>query len=388
MLNGIIIIIGYYTFFHGVDYMNFKKLEMFLEDIEKEGCPFFGLKIVYKGEEVYKKICGLREDKSPAGYDDVFFLYSCTKVVTAVAAMQMVEKGKFCLDDPVSKYIPEFEKLYAWESRVPVEKVLTIRHLLTMTSGYNYNFGKENLKKVSQDKNATTLDVVKAMAKDYIEFFPGDIFCYGFGLDIVAAIVEVVSGMKFGEYVKKNIFEPLKMNNTTFEKDEKIIEKMLPQYRYNESEKSFNLVDKTNPFTLTDKFESGGAGLIGTINDYTKLVTVLANYGTSKDGYKLLSKESIDAMKTNHLTNEKLMEYFFKKDGGYGYGLGVRTLIDNSKTGAPLGEFGWDSAACAYSMIDVENNVGVFFGCHTLGWGKGYQHHNKIRDLVYECLEF
>lgn len=366
--------------------MDFEKLDLFLKDVENKGCPFLGIKVVYKGKEVYKNIFGLREDKTPADYDDMFFLYSATKVITAVAAMQCVENGKFSLDDPVYKYIPEFENLYAWASRMPVERKLTIRHLLTMTSGYNYDLNKENIKKAIEDKNATTQIVVKAMAKDHIECYPGDMFCYGLGLDILAAIIEVVSGMTYGEYLKKNIFEPLGMENMTFKRDEKIIEKMLPQYWYDEKEKAFKLAKKENGFTLTDRFESGGAGLVGNINDYTKFVKVLANYGVTESGYKLLSKESIDAMRTNHLITEDLMRNFYKKDDGYGYGLGVRTLIDNSKTKAPLGEFGWDSAACAFCSIDVENNLGFFIGCHTLGWGEGYQNHMKIRDLVYECL--
>ncbi len=368
--------------------MDFTKLDLFLKNVEEKGCPFLGIKVFYKGEEVYKNIFGKREDNSPADYDDMFFLYSCSKVITAVAAMQMIEKGKFSLDDPVSKYIPEFQNLVAWESKMPVERVLTIRHLLTMTSGFNYNLEKENIKEAIKDKNASTLKVVKAIAKDHIECYPGDCFTYGLGLDVLGAVIEVTSGMKFGEYLKKNIFEPLHMENTTFKIDESVLSKMLPQYWYNEAENKFVLAEKKNSFTLTDKFESGGAGLVCTVNDYAKFVRVLANYGVTDDGYVLLQKDSIDQMKTNHLITETQMRDFYKKGDGYGYGLGVRTLIDNSKTKAPLGEFGWDSAACAFCLVDVHNNIGVFIGCHTLGWGEGYANHVKIRDLVYDCLDF
>ena len=367
--------------------MNFEKLDLFIEKIKNDGCPFYGIKVAKDGKEVYEKIFGKRSDGTNADYDDLFYMYSATKVITAVAAMQCVEKGLFSLDDAVGKYIPVFENLYAWESHVPVEKTLTIRHLLTMTGGFNYNLKKENIKEAMQNKKASTLEIVNAIGRDYVENFPGDIFCYGLGLDVLGGVIEVVSGMSFAEYVKKNIFEPLGMNVSTFKVDENIVQKILPQYWYDDKEKAFKLAHQSNNFIFSDNYESGGAGLIGNINDYMKFAKTLANYGVSENGYKLISKESIDAMKTNYLVTDKLMEYFFKKDGGYGYGLGVRTLIDNSKTGAPLGEFGWDSAACAYVLIDVENNVSVFVGCHTLGWGEGYQHHNTIRDIVYECLD-
>ncbi len=367
--------------------MNFEKLDLFIKKIKDDGCPFYGIKVVKDGKEVYENVFGKRKDGTNADYDDLFFMYSASKVITAVSAMQLVEKGKISLDDPVGNYIPEFKKLYAWESRVPIEKTLTIRHLLTMTGGFNYNLEKENIKEIIKNKNASTIDVVKAIGKDYVENFPGDMFCYGLGLDILGAVIEVVSGMKFAEYVEKNIFEPLDMKNSTFRYNESLNERILPQYWYDDKEKAFKLAHQNNNFIFTDNYESGGAGLIGNINDYIKFVKALANYGVAENGYKLLSKESIDAMKTNHLVSEELMRNFFKKDSGYGYGLGVRTLIDNSKTGAPLGEFGWDSAACAYVLVDVENNVGVFIGCHTLGWGEGYQHHVSIRDLVYECLD-
>ena len=102
--------------------MNFEKLDLFIKKIKEDGCPFYGIKVLCKGEEVYKNVFGLRKDGTNADYDDMFFLYSATKVITAVAAMQCVESGKFLLDDPVYKYIPEFENLYAWASRMPVEK--------------------------------------------------------------------------------------------------------------------------------------------------------------------------------------------------------------------------------------------------------------------------
>lgn len=363
--------------------MNFKKIEDFLDKMKSQGVPFAGIKVVYKDEIVFEKIFGKREDGTDAGFDDLFFFYSATKVITAVAAMRLVEQGKLGIDDPVYKYIPEFKQMVIGAERIPAKNTLTIRHLMSMTNGYGYDFNAKYLKVACQNKQASTLEVVKEMAKDSLYFEPGEKFCYGFGLDIIGAVIEVVTGMKFGEYVKKNIFEPLGMDNSYYKVTDEIYKKILPQSRYNDKTGMFDPVEKKNQFILTDNFESGGAGLISCINDYTKFVAALSNYGTAKKGYKLISHESIDKMREDNL-GERVKD-FWKPD--YSYGLGVRTLINNENSRSPLGEFGWDSAACSYTLDDVENNLGIFFGCHTLGWDEGYQHHIKIRDLVYECLD-
>lgn len=367
--------------------MNFEKLDSHMKKMQEEGIPLTSVSVYYKGDVVYKNIFGYREDgKTPIKSNEPFFLYSCSKVITASAAMRLVEEGKLDLDAPVAKYIPEYETVYIGKDKVPAKNTMTVRHLLTMTSGYGYDFDAENITKASQNKSASTMDIIKALAKDSIYFEPGTRFCYGFGLDIIGAIIEVVSGMKFSEYLSKNIFIPLGMNDTTFKLTADDKEKMWPQYRYDEKNKKFRNEPKENIFIFTDEFESGGAGLISTSDDYIKFVAALANYGVSSDGYHLLSKESIDEMRKNYLTNDELLKDYFKKDQGYGYGLGVRTLINNNDSRSPIGEFGWDSAACAFNLVDVDNDLAIFIGCHVLGWGEGYANHYVIRDLVYDCL--
>ena len=362
--------------------MNFNKLSDYINAIENEGAPFFGIKVLYKGDVVFDRIFGSREDGSNADYDDLFFMYSCTKVITAVAAMQLVERGLLDLEAPVFKYIPEFKNMVVGRERIPAKNTLTIRHLMSMTSGYGYHFGEEYLKDCEKNK-LKTLDVIKRMAEKNLNFEPGTKFEYGFGLDIIGAVIEVVSGMTYGEYVKKNIFNPLGMDNCYFKADCSIKERILPQYRYNEQTGKFDAEEKRNPFILTENFEAGGAGLIGNINDYVKFIKVLASNGKSDDGFQLIKPETIDLMREDNL-NEKVKDFW---KPGYSYGLGVRTLIDAESSKSPIGEFGWDSAACAYCLADTKNNLGVVIGCHTLGWGNGYQHHIAIRDLVYECLD-
>jgi CubicO group peptidase (beta-lactamase class C family) len=141
---------------------------------------------------------------------------------------------------------------------------------------------------------------------------------------------------------------------------------------------------------LSDNYESGGAGLISTSNDYILFLDAMCNGGVSREGYKLLSLESINEMRTDQLHGASKKDFGLLEKFGYSYGLGVRTLVDREISGArsPLGEFGWDGAAGAYALIDVENRMAIFYAQHVLGCGYAYGIvHPKIRDLAYEMLQ-
>jgi CubicO group peptidase (beta-lactamase class C family) len=135
--------------------------------------------------------------------------------------------------------------------------------------------------------------------------------------------------------------------------------------------------------------ESAGGGLIGDVNDYIRFADALANDGVGFNGYKLLSRASIDEMRTDQLTDESRPEFVkFSGSPEYGYGLGVRTLIDNSRSRSPIGEFGWNGAAGAWAMIDVDHHLSAFYAQHIMECGYCYAViHPTIRDLIYECME-
>lgn len=359
--------------------MEFKNLEKAMQFYKDKNAPMANIKVVYKGEVVYEK-----ELNENSKFDTPFYMYSASKVITAVAAMQLVEKGILDLDTDISKYIPEYKNVYIGQQRELSKKPQTLRMLMSMQSGISYDLGKPFIKKAIENKKATTLQVVKEMAKDFVDFEPGTDFNYGLGLDVVGGIIEAVTGQTYNEYVKKNIFEPLGMNNSTFDSMETAeFPEMWQQYFYDAKEDKFVKKDG-NFLILTDNFYSGGAGLISTTNDYIKFVKAIANNGVGENGVRIISKQSIEKMKEPQLC-EKGYKSFFKSDE-YSYGLGVRTLINNEGLRAPLGEFGWDSAGNAYVLIDNENNLGIFFGCLVLGWGEGYSHHLNLRDAVYEDL--
>jgi len=334
------------------------------------------------------------EKTKPITADNTYWLYSTSKVITCTAVMQLVERGVIGLDDPVYEYLPEYKNLTV-KSGTDIkraENTMTIRHLLTMQSGLNYNIYAPSIKKVLEETNgqATTRQIIDALAKEPLDFEPGTRFQYSLSHDVLGAVIEVASGQQFGTYLDEHIFKPLGMKNTGFVLTQERKAKMAAQYAYNEANKGPVPVSLENVFILSPKFESGGGGLISTVDDYILFLDAMCNGGVSSDGYRLLSMESIDLMRTDQLHEDSKKDFAMFGKIGYSYGLGVRTLVDKEISGAksPLGEFGWDGAAGAYAMIDVENHLAVFYAQHVLGCGYVYSEiHPKIRDLTYDMLK-
>ena len=140
-------------------------------------------------------------------------------------------------------------------------------------------------------------------------------------------------------------------------------------------------------YRITEHYESGGAGLAATVDDYSKVLEALANGGVGANGSRILKSQSIDTMRRNWLTEQELADFSKTGKVGYGYGLGVRTLIDGTRSRSPVGEFGWDGAAGAYALIDPENRISIFYAHEILGMLEAYSEiHPTIRDLTYEAL--
>ena len=375
--------------------MDFSSLTKYLENLDKNLIPDCEI-AVYKDHECLYKNSFCKEDYDPkeAG-KDTYFIFSCTKVITVVSALRLVEEGKMGLDDPVSKYLPEFAKLYVKKGNetFQAKKILTVRHLFSMQGGYTYFYGYDSIQKVIKDSDgkASTREVVAAMAEFPLEFEPGDDFCYSLCHDILAAVVEVVSGKKFSEYLNEVIFAPLGMKDTTFEATEEMLSRMKQQYRVDPITSCAVPKEATCNYKFTENYESGGAGLISTLEDYTKFADALA-CGESKDGYRILKPETVELMKTNHL-NEKSLERFritFVQNKGCGYGLGVRTLMDEKMAFSlsPKGAFGWDGAAGSYCLVDTENHISIFYAQHVLRCSYAYSTvHRAITNLVYKIIK-
>ncbi len=393
-----------------MDFTNLKNyLDVLVNEVKTPGVDC----IVYKDhKEVFRYYTGMSDienGKKMTG-NEMYLIFSMTKMITVTAALQLYEKGKYIMSDPVYKYLPEFENM-----KISVDEVyqnsgagvstgdnsaeisakgekyaqnkITIRDLFTMGAGLDYVLDADYIKKARENGAKTTRDFVKAISETVLHFEPGTHYRYSLCHDVLGALIEVWSGERFGEYVKKNIFDPLGMKNTFFglSKDEKILSRMAARYKFN-NDRLPERMKLEYVYVLGDEYESGGAGLTSCTEDYAVFLDTLACGGVSKDGKRIISKASIELMSTNHL-NEQQYKEFQSVRKGYGYGLGVRTHTDKSQSDSlsPIGEFGWDGAAGAFSMVDTKNNLSLtyFQQCHS--WNVEIQ--TKMRNALYSGLE-
>ena len=376
--------------------MDFSPVVDYVEQVlrAEKGVPGCDLIIKQNHETLLRYSSGVSDyaGQNAVSEQDIYQMYSCTKVMTCTAAMQLVERGIIGLDDPVEKYLPEFADcfLLAGGQKLRPEKTMTLRHLFTMSAGFDYDRAtKPILETIAADPHATTLDIVKALARSPLQFEPGTQFLYSMCHDVLAAVVEVASGLRFSDFLAENIWKPLGMTDTNFEITDSVMERMSAQYICYEKGK-IRPYKNYRDFNLTDRYESGGAGLYSTVNDYSLFADALACGGVGATGNRILKPETIDLMRTEQLRNYAMNPSFGCAAGpGYGYGLGVRTLVDKSGgVRSSLGEFGWDGAAGSYVMIDPAYNLSIFFAMHVISWpsliGCG---HAPIRDLTYEVLD-
>ncbi len=351
------------------------------------GVPGCSISIRKDHEEIYRYICGVRDrdTREPMTGEEYFYIFSCTKPITVTAAMQMMEKGYFKLDDPVSKYLPEYADVMVNENGtlVPPHEPITIHHLMTMSAGLNYNIGEDF---TGDRETVNTRQMAAQMCRKPLLFHPGDRYKYSICLDVLAAVMEVASGVPFGKYLKENIFDPLGMKHTGFDRS---VSPIASQYHCLKESGEVVYIGDAHPYLFNSHYESGGGGLISTLDDYALFADAMACGGVGANGNRILSEASIDALRVNQIgTFVRDTEYMCYAGPGYGYGLGVRTLIDKSQgQRSPLGEFGWDGANGAFVIIDPENHLSFSFMQHIRNWPRlmGF-FYAPIRDEVYEAL--
>lgn len=337
--------------------------------------------------------------------DELYFIYSMTKMITCCCALQLFEQGKYQLDDEVSKYLPEFAKMKITIEELNTENAkkiasgqilgenidatndgyaktpITIRHLFTMTAGLDYSLYDAAIKDAIAEGKTSTRELVAAMANKTLGFEPGSRFRYSLCHDVLGALVEVWSGKKFGDYMRENIFEPLGMKNTFFGLPQDISKMPSLYSNYNENFKKEPLCCA---YTLTSDYESGGAGLTSNTEDYALFLDAVACGGIGKSGKRILKEETVKLWGTNQLSGAAA-EDFDQMRRGYGYGLGVRVHINpqRSETLSPVGEFGWDGAAGAFSMVDTKSKISLTYFQSVLGRAPDQ---TAIRNALYKDL--
>jgi len=307
--------------------MNFDGLKDFMDRLTSWRIPGNEISVCINREEVFRYASGYSDYENKILMETnrwLFNIYSASKVATVTGAMKLYEQGCFLLDDPVYDFISEFRDIYIHKpdgSYEKAENAITLRQLFTMTSGLTYDIDTPGFKKAYEKTGGkmNTLEVAKCIAGDGVVFEPGTDWKYGLSHDVLAAVVEVISGMKFRDYMKKNIFEPLGMNET-FYHNEDVLENVCEQYRYVNSNVT-NLVElqnsahnKADGYIINagkgvrhrhgPEFDSGGAGITTSVSDYSKFVSALSNGGVGANNERIIAKSTIDLMRTNQLNDE------------------------------------------------------------------------------------
>lgn len=374
--------------------MNFDKLDKLIDSMEaRYGVPGCQVWVYHDHRLTHRHSAGFADGARtrPVSEEDMYILYSATKVITNVAMMRLVEQGRLSLEDELSRYLPEFSRMQVQtpEGLHPAERAITIRDLSTMCAGLSYNLDTPYIQAARRAGKRMTREMMAAIAEEPLLFEPSTHFHYSLCHDVLGAVIEVASGMRFGEYLRHEIFEPLGMTDVTFHPTEEQRQRITAQYRFEPETARVVQIPQDNPYALTDDYESGGAGLYATAPDYLRLAAALANLGRSDEGYQLLSPQSVNQMRQDALSGACRQDFDAIGRVGYSYGLGVRTMVEPECYGfrAPKGEFGWDGAASSYVSIDPEHDLAIFFGMQVMGYGAMYSEvHPAIRELVYETI--
>lgn len=373
--------------------MNFEKITAYLDSLESRGIPSVDCMIYRDHELLYRHMNGTTDAKKERKIDgsEVYLMFSMTKVQTMTAVLQLVEQGKLSLEDEVGKYLPAYKNLTVkqGETVMPLTTPLKLKHLVSMQSGLDYDLNRPGIVRVLKEKGneATTLDLVNSFVESPLNFVPGEHFCYSLSHDVVAAVVEVVSGMSYGEYLKKHIWEPLGLKKTRFAKPMNgDVPHLAQQFICNERGEIVPM-EQSCCYQFTEKYESGGAGLISCTEDYAVFADTLACGGISKDGVRILKPETVELMKTN-LLGDTSREDIVKTMGrvGYGYGCGVQIVMEPEKMNstAPVGVFGWDGAAGPCITMDTKSKTSIVYLQHVRNCGWAYSEiHPTLRDLVF-----
>ncbi len=320
-------------------------------------------------------------EKSTLKNDDIFRIASMTKPIVSVGLMMLHEEGKFELDDPVHKYIPEFKNLSVQKRKKikPAKNHIKVIDLLRHSAGFNFK-GPEDYRKTI---NLTLEEYTKEAAKNPLKFEPGTTWWYSYATDICGYLIEVLSGQKLDVFLKNRIFDPLEMNDTFFEIPKDKLDRLTTLYIVDKEKKLISFDDKSNtPFKDNVVLLNGSGGLLSTTDDYLKFASMLLNNGAFKNN-QLISKQTLDLMKVDHSLGLKYKKLAFGKKKGFGLGFEI-VKEEDTKFGSK-GTFGWGGMFGTYFRVDPKENMVIIYMTQSFETYK-LKIADKFRSLIYDSI--
>ncbi len=373
-------------------------------DIANNVIPGAVLMVLRDGKLVYEKAYGVRDPatKEPMATDSLFRIYSMTKPITSAAVMVLVEEGKVGLQDPVSKYLPEFKdtKVGVEEKRgsrsvlkLEAQKTpMTVQDLLRHTSGLTYGFFGTGIVKqryLEQDLLGTDIDnkaFSEKIAKLPLMFQPGTTWEYSHATDVLGRLIEVVSGKTLGVFLKERFFDPLGMKDTGFDASEPARQARIAEPFPND--RSFGPGANFFDPRIKAKWESGGGGLMSTAADYLRFSQMLLNGGTL-DGRRYLSPKSVQAMASNQIAPSAAPvpgpTYIPGPGYGFGLGLAVRTEPGAAPQLGSVGELNWNGAGGTSFWVDPAERLTVVYMMQSPSQRGKYR--VALRNMIYGAME-
>jgi CubicO group peptidase (beta-lactamase class C family) len=349
------------------------------------------------------------ERRRPVTQDAVFRIYSMTKPITSVGLMMLYEQGRFQLDDPVHRFIPEWKNLqifvggnYPVFKTAPVERPMTIRDLLSHTSGLTYGFMERTnvdaaYRKLGVADRArpgyTLRDMVATLAELPLEFSPGTRWNYSVSTDVLGHLIEVISGQRLDAYLREHVLEPLGMRDTSFVVADNQASRFAANYE-RQADGSLKLIDDPQRSVYREcSFFSGGGGLVSTAPDYFRFTAMLRNRG-ELDGIRLLGRKTVELMTLNHLPGGQELTQLAQAGmftetayAGVGFGLGFSVMQSPARAqilGTP-GEYAWGGAASTAFWIDPAEDLIVIFMTQLMP-SSSYPLRRELRVLTYAAL--
>ena len=352
--------------------------------------------VARNGKIIHHKAYGYSdiEKKVPVKTNDIFRWASQTKAVTTALLMTLFEEDRFMLDDPIEKYMPKFSDPQVYVSgnvttgkdlvTRPASRSVTVRQLLSHTSGYSYNTFGENLNGFSYPHPTTTRDAMERIARTPLMHDPGEKFTYGFGIDIAGYLAEVLTGKTLAVLMKERIFDPLGMNDSYFYLPEEKHDRLVKIYR--ESDTAFinnpDSPEQNYPLATDRNNHAGGGGLVGTIEDYAKFCQMILNKGEFNN-HRVLGRKTVEMMCVNHMID-------VKEKYPFGYGLGFEIATNQHifvKTMTSEGSFRWGGAFGTTYTIDPKENMIFLFYTNILGWSLYTSGPERFTISVYQSLK-